>query len=101
MNILITGSSGFIGNKLVKYLKNSNLLLLTNSKLLRSSKSNQIILEYNKISDINKIIHFKPDYFFHLGSPTDKVTLNKSQYFKWLYESKKLLNKNIATQKNL
>ena len=54
MNILITGSEGFIGKNLITYMRNH-----TNHKLFEFSRK-------NKISDLNNIIS-DIDYVYHLA----------------------------------
>ena len=67
MNIVITGSSGFIGRRLVKLLSNYKkykLLCITRSGLNKLNKKNIKYLKCN-LNKINnhkkKIINFNPD----------------------------------------
>ena len=67
MNILITGSSGFIGEKLLKKLDSSHNVLVIKSKKDSKLKNNNLIFSTCTIFDLNfeeKIINFNPDFFF-------------------------------------
>lgn len=92
MNIVITGSSGFIGSRLVQILSNSNkfkLLCITRSE---SKQKKYIKCNLNKIDNYKKkIINFKPDVLIHLA--WDKIpNFTKAQSIKNERMSKNLIN---------
>ena len=67
MNILITGASGFIGNKTFKFFKNKNYRVYV---LQRNSNNKFYINKSLKIININQLdkINFKIDVIIHLSS---------------------------------
>ena len=69
MNIIITGSSGFIGKNLVNSLLKTKFNLLTLSK--KHKKNNfkkHLFVDLNNFEKIKKkIINFKPDILIHLA----------------------------------
>ncbi len=72
MKILLTGSSGFIGNNFLNYINNNNhnILAIYNTKKPKLEKKNSNIsfLKYDLKKKIpKKIIKFKPDVVFHLA----------------------------------
>lgn len=95
MNIVITGSSGFIGRRLVKLLSNYKkykLLCITRSGLNKLNKKNIKYLKCN-LNKINnhkkKIINFNPDILIHLA--WDKIpNFNKTNSKK-----NEMLSKNL------
>ena len=97
MNIVITGSSGFIGRRLVKLLSNYKkykLLCITRSGLNQLNKKNIKYLKCN-LNKINnhkkKIINFNPDILIHLA--WDKIpNFNKTNSKKNEMLSKNLIN---------
>lgn len=97
MNIVITGSSGFIGRRLVKLLSNYKkykLLCITRSGLNKLNKKNIKYLKCN-LNKINnhkkKIINFNPDILIHLA--WDKIpNFNKTNSKKNEMLSKNLIN---------
>lgn len=97
MNIVITGSSGFIGQKLIKFLssyKKYKLLCITRSKSKRLNKKNIRYIECNldKINNYKKkIINFNPDILIHLA--WDKIpNFNRINSKKNQKISKNLIN---------
>ena len=67
MNILVTGSNGFLGKSLIKYLKNN-----THHKIHEFSKD-------DKLSDLEKLI-LKIDIVFHfagVNQTSDKINFEK------------------------
>ena len=66
MNILITGSEGFIGKSLITYIRNH-----TNHKIFEFSRK-------NKISDLNNIIS-NIDYVYHLAGVNRVKDINLFQ----------------------
>ena len=73
MNIVITGSSGFIGKRLLGFLshyKKYKILCITRSKSKKLENKNVEYLKcnLNKISNYKKkIINFSPDILIHLA----------------------------------
>ena len=69
MNILITGSSGFIGKKLTKSLMKENFNLLTISRKKNKKLSdNHLFVDLNNYTKIKKqIIKFNPEIVIHLA----------------------------------
>ena len=69
MNIIITGSSGFIGTNLTKNLLNYNYNLLTISRKKNiQTLNNHLFVDLNNFSKKNKkIIDFNPDIVIHLA----------------------------------
>jgi nucleoside-diphosphate-sugar epimerase len=107
MRILITGSSGFIGLNLIKYLNKTNFKVLAiynkNKPKLHKSKNIEFfkhdIKNYKKISVIKK---FKPNIVIHLAwKDIPNFTFKKS--FENLTESINFLNSviNIDTCKKI
>jgi nucleoside-diphosphate-sugar epimerase len=97
MNIVITGSSGFIGKRLLGFLshyKKYKLLCITRSKSKKLKNKNVEYLKcnLNKIRDYaKKIINFNPDILIHLA--WDKIpNFNKSNSKKNEIISKNLIN---------
>jgi dTDP-6-deoxy-L-talose 4-dehydrogenase (NAD+) len=102
MNILVTGSTGFIGKNLVNYLlkKNHNLCLVSKKKKLKFIKKKKINvislqcdINLNK-KNLKKIINFSPDILVHLawsGIPdyskknSKKNLLKQKKFFKKIF----------------
>jgi dTDP-6-deoxy-L-talose 4-dehydrogenase (NAD+) len=101
MNILVTGSTGFIGKNFVDYLlkKNHNLCLVSKNKKLNFIKKNtnviklQCDINFNK-KNLKKIINFKPNILVHLawsGIPnyskenSKKNLLRQKKFFKKIF----------------
>lgn len=64
MNIVITGSSGFIGSHLLKLLKEQGHRVICLSKKIRKFEDSYTFEEY-----FNSQINLHIDYFIHLASP--------------------------------
>ena len=102
MNILVTGSTGFIGKNLVNNLlkKNHNLCLVSKNKkfkFIKKKKINIISLQcdinFNK-KNLKKVINFSPDILVHLawsGIPdyskknSKKNLLKQKKFFKKIF----------------
>ena len=69
MNIIITGSSGFIGKNLANSLLKTKLNILTLSKKNnKNNYNNHLFIDLNNFEKIKKkIINFKPDILIHLA----------------------------------
>ena len=85
--IFISGSGGFLGKNLIKYLKD-NYILLTPSKKILNLKFKKRLSIYLKIN--------KPDIILHLATSTkfksiDKLE-NKNQYINTFITTKNLAN---------
>lgn len=69
--ILVTGGAGFIGSHLCEHLaQNSNYKVYSLDNYFTGTRENHVPgVEYIEgcTSDINKLIHFSPDYIYHLG----------------------------------
>ena len=68
-NILVTGSSGFIGKNLVNSLLETKLNILTLSKKNKINNYNKhLFIDLNNFEKFKKrIINFKPDVLIHLA----------------------------------
>ena len=84
MNILLTGSSGFIGKSLLNILDNKfNILSITRKKTSNSKKI--LIGDLNKLEIIkNEIINFNPEIVIHLaweGIPDYSKDISEKNYY--------------------
>ena len=88
MKILLSGSSGFIGKNLLKYIAQNisyNILVAgRNLEKIENKNIKQVELDLNKIEDnFDKIKEFNPDIFLHLaweGIPDYSEELSKKNY---------------------
>ena len=80
MNILITGSSGFIGRHLINYLislgKSSNELFILDRTGNLNNTKNQKNISYIKLADLNKSI-VKIDIIIHLAGKAHITSFTK------------------------
>ena len=67
MNILVTGSNGFLGKSLIKYLKNN-----TNHSIHEFAKNNKLEDLENIISNIDIVFHFAG-----INKTTEKINFEK------------------------
>jgi nucleoside-diphosphate-sugar epimerase len=96
MKILLSGGSGFIGSKLLKYItqkKNYDILVIgRNFKKIKKENVNFLNFDLNKTEDkFYKIKKFDPDIFLHLaweGIPDYSINLSKKNYL----NTKKIIN---------
>lgn len=98
MNILISGSSGFIGEHITRYmLKNTkfNLILIVNKKIPKIKKTNRISYVYLKRQNIEKIkLKKKISSIIHcagLAHVSNKIPF-KNYYYSNVELTRKLLN---------
>ena len=70
-NILVTGGAGFIGSHLCERLAqdDGNQVFSLDNYLMGSVANHVSNVEYIEgcVSDINKLVGFKPDIIYHLG----------------------------------
>jgi len=88
--ILITGSTGFIGNSLVNFFLSKKYdVFAISRKNISNSKIQFIKVNIFDHKKINKIIKkIKPDYLIHLAWEADpKKYLNSKNNFQWLHSS--------------
>ena len=81
-NILITGGSGFIGNKLIEHLiDNTNEINIINFDKTQPPKNYQSVKfikgDLGIQSDLNKLNEFEYDYIFHQGAITDTTVMDE------------------------
>lgn len=100
MNILITGSSGFVGTNLLAYLREQELSILTVDRKKQSyNEKNISSIEYDAFwessVEVNNYVHLA-------GKAHDlKSTSEESEYFLVNYElTKKLFNRFLADKKS-
>jgi CDP-paratose synthetase len=86
--ILVTGSSGFIGRKLVSALQNHGheIVVLLHSTITSVSKNVQEINVHNQIWE-KEVLDFSPDFVFHLAG--------KSNYPNSFEEKEELWDANV------
>ena len=92
MKILITGSSGFIGQYIVRKLSKENIILLTSKSRNRIRKKNVIYINY----DLKKgfIPKLECDILIHAAGITPQKKYQDLEYLKVNYNGlKKILNK--------
>tara|TARA_Y100000768_G_scaffold64881_1_gene44919 strand:+ start:507 stop:953 length:447 start_codon:yes stop_codon:yes gene_type:complete len=88
--ILITGSSGFIGNCLKNFLKKKYKLYLIDKKRLKIYEKNFILLNLTNKKKILKVMsNIKPDIVIHLAAQSNLEGIKE--------ESKYIQNNVIAT----
>lgn len=67
MNILVTGTSGFIAKKLVKELRNSNFNIICLDKD-KDLDSNALVYDISSKNFVNNFPNLEIDYIFHLAA---------------------------------
>ena len=100
MKILLSGSSGFIGKNLLKYIAQNisyNILVAgRNLEKIENKNIKQVELDLNKIEDnFDKIKEFNPDIFLHLaweGIPNYSEELSKKNYLNTIKIMKMIIN---------
>lgn len=101
MNILVTGSDGFIGTNLIEKIKSDNLIIMCDKRysLSMTNLTGQYLYSANQLYknsfDFSKIRFNQPepyepiekiDFVFHLGAISDTTYTNKQQITFWNYD---------------
>lgn len=88
LNVLVTGSAGFIGTNLIEKLKDFGHTIIMCDK-----KFNIGHLSANKLYDTNFNFEENIDFVFHLGAISDTTYSNRDEIMMWNYDfSVKLFN---------
>ncbi len=105
--ILVSGSTGFIGNVLLKYLRktsNEIYVIINKSKVKKYKKIHYLRIDLTKEREIKKLFEYlSPDIFFHLAAlknPKDNE-INKNYAKKINYKTNIFIAKNMNRNAHL
>ena len=71
INVLVTGSTGFIGSELSMYLISKGYIVWNLDKQFDSQMQNQLCIDISKKTDFESILNMKFDVIVHCAAQTD------------------------------
>ncbi len=84
MRILVTGASGFIGNKLLQRFSKLNLDIVIHTRVKPSNINSKILVLNGELSEFsNQIITFSPNLIYHLAGSSNYPSEIKDEYELW------------------
>lgn len=95
-NILITGSTGFIGRNVNNYLKNKNYNIFKPNRLELNLFDQNEVFKYLKDYNINIVLHFANPYYKNENGKFDEILLEQSlRMFNSFYVNSSMVEKVI------